>query len=279
MLRRPPESILVAHRMDRGRRELYVEGTRDRAFLTWLAEGDLADKSEIIPIDLVDLPDVQEGGNRERLKDFLSIVESSGYDVRGLIDADQGRLIAETVPSNAWLTDLRDIEGYVLTVENIEAALRLGCGIVAGEIQQILNSTFEAAIYLAAVRLASHRLGLRLPVSKSELRGCVNVSRIGTINFNRRRCLTSLLQSAHISLGKLDAVEDAVAAAMTELMERPRIEVVHGKDCMKLLTRQFRGMGASNLADAAPLVWTSSRREVLIEFPVLRQVIEYLKRT
>lgn len=279
MLRRPPEAILIAHRMDSGRRELYVEGVRDRAFLNWLARGDLADKSAIIPVDQVDLPNVSEGGNRERLKEFLAIVESSGYDIRGLIDADQGRLIAETVSSNAWLTDLRDIEGYALTAENIDAALRLGCGIEVGEAEWILNSTFEAAIYLAAVRLASYRLGLKLPVSKSELKGCVSTTRVGMINLNPRRCLSSLLQSAGISLGKLEAVEDAVAAAMTELMELPRIEVVHGKDCMKLLTRQFRGMGASTLTDVGPLVWTSFRRERLIEFPVLREVMEYLKRT
>jgi hypothetical protein len=265
--------------MDRGRRELYVEGVRDQAFLNWLARGDLADKSAIVPIDLVDLPDVEEGGNRERVKKFLSIIESYGYDIRGLIDADQGRLTGETVPANAWLTDLRDMEGYILGVENIDTALRLGCGIMNGKADEIFNSTLDAAMYLAAVRLASYRLGLKLPVSKSELKGCATATSVGMINLNKKRCLSSLLQSAKINLGKLQTIEDAVTETLAELTIQHRIEVVHGKDCMKLLTRQFRGMGASKLTDAAPLLWATFRRERMTDFPVLQQIIEYLKET
>src|SRR6266542_1133360 len=71
MLRRVPETILIAHRMDPGRRELYVEGVRDRVFLNWLVGDGLGLRSAVVPIELVDLPNVDEGGNRERLKRFL----------------------------------------------------------------------------------------------------------------------------------------------------------------------------------------------------------------
>ena len=53
-------------------------------------------------------------------------------------------------------------------------------------------------------------------------------------------------------------------------------EVSHGKDGMKLLTAQFRALGASNLSDAAPFLWSTFRRESINQFPVLQQIIAYL---
>ena len=276
MLRRPPEAILVAHRMDGGRRELYVEGVRDSAFLGWLVGDDLAFKAAVVPIDMVEMPDVGEGGNRERLKQFLLQVASAGYDICGLLDADQGPLTGEEIPSNAWLTDFRDAEGYVMAPENVSAALRLGCGIVRGSAEPLLNSMLEIARYLAAVRLASYRLAMRLPVSKSRLSGSLTATPAGMLTLDKTKYLSALLQSAKVSLLQLGTLQQAIEVAMTELLLRPRREVVHGKDCIRLITFQFRALGASNLQDAGPLLWSSFERERLSEFPTLQQVVEFL---
>jgi hypothetical protein len=262
--------------MDKGRRDLYVEGTRDGAFLRWLAGRKMAPKTAVISIDFVDMPQVDEGGNRERLKEFLSLVGASDYEIRGLLDADQSRLVGEEIPTNTWLTDLRDAESYVLDVENIDAALRLGCGIERGVAEAVLSSTFDAAISISAIRLASHKLDLRLPVSKSRLKGYVTSTPAGVLSIDEPGYLGALLQSGKVSLARLEEVAEAVAAAKADLAAMPRREVVHGKDCMKLLTIQFRALGASDLREAAPLLWSSFKRERLSEYPILQEIEEYL---
>jgi hypothetical protein len=240
-------------------------------------QGESASNVTIVPIDEVELPDIDEGGNRERLKEFLQLADPEGCDIRGIIDADQGRMTAEILPPNAWVTDFRDLESYVLAAENIDAALRLGCGIVRGSVEEVLNSTLAVATYLAAVRLASHRLGMRLPVSKSEFRGCLQVTNDGIVSLNKQRLLTGLLQSAHVSIRELGRLEEAVSEAESELAMMKVMDVVHGKDSMKLLTAQFRAMGATGLNDAAPLIWSSFKREIADDFPVLQEVAAYLR--
>jgi hypothetical protein len=207
------------------------------------------------------------------------LVESDGYEIRGLLDADQGRLIGEEIPSNAWLTDLRDAESYVLDVENVEAALRLGCGIERGVVEPIVNSAFSVACYLAAVRLASHRLALHLPVSNSRLNRYVRSTSAGVLTLDKSGYLSALLQSAGVGLGQLGAATEAVSAARADLKSTPRREIVHGKDCVKLLTIQFRALGASSLRDAGPLLWSSFKREKHNEYPALQEIVGYLARS
>ena len=54
------------------------------------------------------------------------------------------------------------------------------------------------------------------------------------------------------------------------------MDVVHGKDSMKLLTVQFRNLGATDLRDAASLIWTACKREIIDDFPTLREIMGYL---
>jgi hypothetical protein len=262
--------------MDPGRRELYVEGVRDRAFLNWLAGDALHVKCAVIPIDLVEMPEVGEGGNRERLKNFLQQVASEPAEIRGLIDADQAVFIPEALPSNAWATDLRDVEGYVLAAENVDAALRLGCGIERVAATSVIGSMNEVARTLAAIRLVSERLGLKLPVSSARLNRYVRSTRDGALSLNRRGLISGLMQAAGVTLRRTDVVVEAVEAAESDVSSIPLNQALHGKDCMRLLTLQFRGLGVSDITDVTPLLWTSFRRGRLEEFPVLSDVVAFL---
>jgi hypothetical protein len=276
MLRRSPETILVAHKVDPGRREVYVEGGRDRAFLNWLADDGRPVTATVIPIDFVDVPEVEEGGNRERLRLFLIGVVSAGYEIHGLVDADQATLIGEEVPSNAWVTDLRDAEGYVLGEENVEIALRLGCGIEGVSASALLKSTSEVALFLAATRLVSYRDRLQLPVSRSRFKGYIRATSGGVLVLDRRGYLQALLQSADISLRELNNVDQRISQTMDEMSVLPIEKVRHGKDCIRLLTVQFRALGADDVTDVAPLLWTSFRIESLSQFPVLQEIVGFM---
>jgi len=262
--------------MDVGRRELYVEGVRDRVFLNWLV-GDTRDtKASIVPIDQVELPEVDLGGNRERLKVFLQQVVSQPANIRGLIDTDHATFIEEAFPPNAWMTDLRDIEGYVLSEENVDAALRLGYGIDRVAAVNVLASTHEVGATLASIRLGSEKLGLKLPVSSANLSRCSKATRNGQITLDVQRLLQSLLQAAGISLGRLPEVTTEVAVARELIATFPIEQVIHGKDCMKILTLQFKALGSREVADAAPVLWSSFKREKLTEYPVLNDIVTFL---
>ncbi len=62
MIRRTPDAIVIAHRMDPARRELYVEGHRDRLFFCWLMGLAQDVNTKVIEISAVDLPNVEAGG-------------------------------------------------------------------------------------------------------------------------------------------------------------------------------------------------------------------------
>ena len=222
------------------------------------------------------MADVNEGGNRERLRLFLMKVASAGYEIRGLLDADQSQLISEDLPSNAWITDLRDIEGYVLAEENVEIALRLGWGIDGISASSLTKSMSETAAFLAAVRIVSHRMNLQLPVSRSRFKGYITANGTGSLRLDRTAYLRALLRAADISLREQEDIDRAISAAMDEIAGIPIEKVRHGKDCMRLLTVQFRSVGASDLTDVAPLLWSSFRQDRLIQYPVLREILKYL---
>jgi len=263
--------------MEPGRREVYVEGERDRAFLNWLATGTPPAKAVVIPIDFVDVPYVDEGGNRERLRLFLAEVAPAGYEIRGLLDADQAALTGESIPPNAWITDLRDAEGYVLGEENVDIALRLGCGIEGVAASALINSTSEVAVFLAAVRLVSQREALRLPVSRSRFKGYIRATSTGMLVLDRSAYLRALLQSADVNLRELNRIDLKISETVEEISDISIEKIRHGKDCMRLLTVQFRALGASELADVAPLLWSSFRVDRLSQFPVLREILSFMR--
>jgi hypothetical protein len=222
------------------------------------------------------MPSTGEGGNRERLKQFLVEVEGAQVDIRGLVDSDHRIALQESLPQNAWATDFRDAEGYVLAPENVEAAMRLGCGIERASVASICSEMVAVARYLAAIRLASVRIGLRLPVSSVRLSKFVTSSRDGVLRLDRERLILALLQAAGLSGRNAATVATEVDRVGIELSSLPDDQIVHGKDALKILGIQFRALGAPDLTDVSPILWATFRRDKLSEFPVLSEVVDFL---
>src|SRR5712691_6196320 len=217
MLGRDPDAIIVSHSMDPLRRELYVEGTRDRALINWIMDTKIGFHSSVVPIHLVKVPHVEFGGNRERLKRFLIEVAPAQKNIRGLIDADQSRITNEDPPSNAWITELRDAEGYVMTEENIDTALRLGLGIEKVSAKALMLSLFSVTRYISAVRLASHLNNFKLPISDCELKRYCGATQTGNLSIDADRFLKAMMQSADIGLSELERVRASVDEAAAKL--------------------------------------------------------------
>ncbi|MCG8918778.1 hypothetical protein L6E12_23645 [Actinokineospora sp. PR83] len=276
MLRRGPGTILTAHKMDPNRRELYVEGTKDRAFLKWISGHNLDSNTTVQIIDSVDMADVDQGGNRQRLIDFLRTVEDAQVQIRGLIDLDHGKFVEETYPVNSWVTDYRDMEGYVLGVSNIEKALKLGYGIEMVDAHKVFNAMCVVAKYLTAVRLSSQLNSWRLPVSEINLRKYVKADSQGGISIDKEKIIKALLQAAEISLTRMTKVVNTIQETIQNIDAEDPVFVCHGKDAMKLLSVQFKALGVPNVSDVSPIIWTTFDPISLRALPNLNQAVAFL---
>lgn len=278
-MRRAISAVLAAHKMDPRRYELYVEGQRDKTFLDWLVP--LAERRDarVVLISSIEVPNTGEGGERQRLVEFLNVVSTEAPKIRGLVDADSYRLIEQPglLPMNAWLTDYRDLEAYVLALENVQTGLQLGYGQDATVAPEIFDSMVRVARRVAVLRLVSENLDLDLPISAHKWLRYVRCNRFGIIDLDEDGVISSLLQAAHVSLAR----KDEIAAYWTELFRAlttvDNRDIIHGKDAMALLTRQFRSLGVVT-DDVTPVLWTTFRREYVREHSILIEVVEFLRR-
>jgi hypothetical protein len=276
-VRRDLKAILAAHIIDPNRRELYVEGSRDKLFLEWTLGENKSEDAIIVLIDFVDVPDVEEGGNKERLLTFLRSIDGKAETIRGLIDADADHLRPEKlpIPSNVWVTDWRSLESYVLTVECLDAALRLGCGIDSIKAEDLFPVIVSIARRVSAIRFVSESDNLQLPVSAYKWIKYVKSRPRGGVALDLRGMLTALMQSAGVGLSRLDAIERAVSEAEQTFAEAHDLHVVHGKDFMKILGIQLKAADVE-IDDAGRLLWTTFRRENVALYPVLSEVVSFL---
>lgn len=276
-MRRDLKAILAAHIIDPNRRELYVEGSRDKLFLEWTLGENKSEDAIIVLIDFVDVPDVEEGGNKERLLTFLRSIDGKAETIRGLIDADADHLRPEKlpIPSNVWVTDWRSLESYVLTVECLDAALRLGCGIDSIKAEDLFPVIVSIARRVSAIRFVSESDNLQLPVSAYKWIKYVKSRPRGGVALDLRGMLTALMQSAGVGLSRLDAIERAVSEAEQTFAEAHDLHVVHGKDFMKILGIQLKAADVE-IDDAGRLLWTTFRRENVALYPVLSEVVSFL---
>ncbi|MEU4571462.1 hypothetical protein [Nonomuraea sp. NPDC023979] len=278
-MRRDPKAVVAAHRMDRERRELYVEGVRDKSFLEWLVEPNRNDSAIIRTIDFVDIPDVIEGGNRERIVRFLEIIDGDDVQIRGLIDADHEHLRSaeekRSYPSKIYLTDWRSLESYVLTIECLDRALRLGCSLEAPTAASLFSSIAKVVRDVSGIRFLSESEELRLPLNEYRWLKHVAFSSKGGVTADLDAILRSLMQAAKVSLSRRAELMEKLDGVLEMLAALDDLYVLHGKDFMKILTAQLRCMGVS-IDDAGRLMWTSFRRSHAREFPNLSKVMAYL---
>lgn len=272
------DRIIVSHRLDPSRKELCVEGMRDKSFLDWLIPVQSRSNASILLVQNVEIPDVTDGGERSRLLALLRAVEAESIALRGLIDADSHRLGGgtEPMPSNVWLTDLRDLESYVISVENIKTALQLGFARDSALGPGIYSSMVTEARWLAAIRLASVLSNLKLPVSEQKWLRYASCDRYGVVQLDHVRVLRLLIQSAYQSLRILDELIGQVQKLQENLAAYEDRDVVHGKDAVALVTIQFKAIGC-NLSHAGPILWSTFRSEHVGEFPILTEIVAYLK--
>jgi hypothetical protein len=254
MIKRHPDAIVTAHLMDRSRKELYVEGARDRLFLSWLLGQRLNANASIREVSSVELPAV-EGGERGRIIHFAEILGEEAIQLRMFADADWDRILGRTVPWRVWLTDSRDMEGYVLREECLSKTLSLGVGTERVSAARVLLTVRAHGRTLGAIRLMSELDSLNLPFQKT----CVEKymeGKAGEVALDLKGYLRALLQNAHISLARLQELQERVHAVEALHDKVPDSEMIHGKDALAIVAVLFSEFGLDR-KECERLLWTS----------------------
>lgn len=264
MIRREPKAILVAHVMDSARRELYVEGMRDRLFLGWLVRDEKDPDTTIIQIASVNIQ-IDGGGERGRLFAFARWLDDQQLDainIRCFADADFDRLLNRERPHSIWLTDPRDLEGYTLCVECLDKMLKLGVNTEAMSAEEILEIVTSICSRLGLLRLLSERDALDLPFQRTDLRRRLRFIS-GQLRVDFDAYLRALLQNADISLARIPSVLRALDDLDEELRDVPHSEIIHGKDALLVIDKLLSRFGVKP-NESSRMLWTSFEASFVI---------------
>jgi len=272
-MRRDPQALLLAHKMDRARRTLFVEGRRDRLFVAWLASSRCPD-AQVLEIDTIEVS-VDTGGNRARCIALAQKIPDSMCSIRVFVDADWDRIFKKPQPPSVWLTDHRDLESYCLRVECFEKMLVLGLCCEGPTPSVALGSILTTGRALGVLRILSVREALNLPFQSVDLFRHSRSSQ-GLVSVNRHEYLRALVQNAGISLARLAELTDAWQRLEEELAKVPDLDLVHGKDAVALISRMLHDLGGKkDAADA--ILMTAYERRFLSETSTLENVVSFLE--
>lgn len=272
-MRRDPQTIFATHDLDPDRCDLFVEGVRDRQFLEWLVGSDKHSKATVTEMEFVDVPGTLVGGQRARLMAFAMQALEDDATIRFFADADFDRLTGAAVPANVWLTDGRDLEGYLIRADCVEKIWRLALNAEV-DADALLSCVVDAAKAVTFLRLASLELQLDLPFNATTLRGRVTATP-SCVEVHRETFARALLQNGEVTLGRLDELI-ARATTIAESAPEPECDLIHGHDFLELLTEILLKAGVSR-RDAPKCAWASFERGHAIGHPALSEVLAYLR--
>ena len=275
-LRRQPEAIILAHLMDPQRRELYVEGSRDRSFINWVFSNHIDSNTIVREIALVDIPNTTEGGAKGRLLSFAKWLEGRGTRIKCFADADYDRLLKRAASALVWLTDGRDMEGYVLCAKCINKVLKLGIGTEKISAEDILRLIRDPARQIGFLRILSEKESMRLPFQKTPLHRYVHYTS-GSLLVRFDGYLSALLQKSKIATRNLPAILNKLGQVGEEFKGAPDNEIIHGKDAFCLIATVLRRLSNKLGEDHIEmLLWTSFEKSDVAGCSNLEAVSKYL---
>ena len=243
--------------------------------LLWLV-GDGAHPGAVITaVEHVDIEDVSEGGNRERLVEIARRLDDEDVCILCFADAGLGEKREDSL-GKLVTTDGPDIESYVLSAECVEKFLRLGLGSDSWDSARLLKISLSRGRRLGILRLTSQRQKWELPFRRTEVKKHVTVSSGNDIEVDEQAFVRVLLQNAEMSLTMLDDVIGKCDEIEIELEGLEDRELTHGKDVFELFGEVARAEGR-NRQEARGLLWASLERPMLTGNKQLARVLSFLE--
>ena len=201
----------------------------------------------------------------------------SGADaaqIRMFADADWDRLLGEPTPDRVWLTDFRDMEGYVFCERCIDKVLTLGVKTDKISATQLITMIRAVGRRLGFMRVMSEMDGLQLPFQHTHLKGHVRMTDLN-LTFSPNDYLRALLQNAEISLSTLPQMEARLAEIESQFAAVPDDQLVHGKDALKLLDIALAPFGVKP-DESHRIVWVALDALDTQAYPEFRKVVSFL---
>lgn len=283
-MHRTPEAIRVSYQMDPARRDVYVEGARDRIFLQWVVGQERHPDTRIIEAKFAEMPN-EDGGERGRLCALAVRLADCGKNFRCFVDADMDRLLGRRVPALVILTDHRDLEAYVVSPECLEKVLKLGFCCTSITALQLMNNIERVGRTLSALRLHSARENLGLPFQSTDVLRSLSLNH-DVVDLDSRRYVQSLLQNAParsrtagLEFGvAMTSILAAAGAIAIEFGTTDPRDVIHGKDAFAILEFVLHRARIALAGQAVGhAVWCSFERAHCAKFPTLAALVDHLK--
>jgi hypothetical protein len=276
---RDPKATAMALRFDKKRRELFVEGIRDVSFLKHIGKESLGKDTVFRDGRSIKIDGVF-GGVKGRLIRFAAEVEQafdrfdcSCSNARFFVDADNDRLLEKQHATIVWLTDRRDLEGYVLQPNVLERAFELGFEEEDFDGSQLLSSLTSACKDIGSLRLLSERDDLKLPFQDTDLKKFVEFEQF-RINFDFARYREVLFHKLALPKQSREAIEKQRLELLHHHQDSPRLELVHGKDAFRLL--ELLVAKRYKIRDPQATFWAAFDPQLAKNFRNLERVLQFV---
>ena len=196
MIRRPPEAIVEAARLDPGRLDLFVEGIADKLFISHFCDPATVREIRVFPIDLAMEYSSNANGCKGRVLHLAAIAAQKGVqNLRFLVDSDLDHLLDLAPLPNLIRTELPDIEAHSISVNALRKTIQIGYGQQLDHIDEIHNALVFASSEIGLLRYVSLANRLNLSINGSKKDKCLSVRNELPV-FDIRRFLKNVLQNS-----------------------------------------------------------------------------------
>lgn len=269
-IKRKPEAIIKSFEMDPDKIAIYVEGHDDRLFFEYLFEDKVRNDNIFFEIATVDVPDVKENGNRERLLNFASKINNK-IGIKCFVDADFSRILGEAMPPNVIFTDFRDLEAYLYESNYLNKFIKIGLKTEKISPKSILNELSNAR-EIAMLRLCSKENNFKLPFQKTNEHFSryyvygkgVNITKYKNAlfqNCDKRPKIADFDKALIESQKKCDSLADK--------------DIIHGKDALLIIQEIAQAIGYKK--DNVDLIfWMSFDRADIKKYAALKEVENFI---
>lgn len=278
MIRRAPEALISAARMDPERRDLYVEGISDKLILEYLLNGSIHKNVRILPIDLAVEINLADGGAKGRVLAFASFAENKGIqNLRFLADSDLDALFNDEYPSNTFLTDFPDMEGYVISERNLDKLLKVAHVREYPSVKNLHEALLSISSELGLLRFISRRFSLGLSITNTKKLKSISIdSNLPVLDF--KRLITTVCHNTSEKQYNADELLFKTEQAREEFEKASQSQRIRGKDYIELMSITLRKLKLSKSEEGSTLLATMHEENTL-KFPRMGNLATFLTQT
>jgi hypothetical protein len=263
MIRRPPEAIVAAAKMDPLRRDLFVEGHSDKAFLEFFLGEHFNSECRIFVIDEAVECDVSEGGCKGRVLHLANIASKLGTtNLAFLVDADLDPLIGRTYKTNTISTHYPDIEAHALTEYSINKLIKVACGLSSYSADSLHSKLLIIAGEIGLLRYTSAKNELNLSITKSRKERCLRIDNKLPV-FDMQKFLTTVVQNTAGQVPTVDRIKEMMRGYRIEFETAPLKSRIRGKDYQSILDLVLPKLGINSKGSAQTLMATIRTTDVM----------------